>query len=284
MSRFPPNREPNHRFIFSSIKASPPLVFHYSQPLTTDPLPRTPRLAPPPISPSQPFEPRKGVLTLEYCNSLLSDLIKNPSLAPFRVKVTPEDAPDYQKIISHPMDLTTLRHRLLFGQITSVAQFKRELDLIWDNCIAYNKPGHTLSVIASEARKTIDTAWNESEQPGKSHALEKLKDLSQLLDEMKDAASRVFRIEPRPVISPMKIPKFVPHAPVVKPPPPKADEVVPNRKQQKEIAERLSHSPISEMKRAWDLVLPYVEKGSAEFSLSNLPDQVLIELKGIVLS
>jgi hypothetical protein len=196
-----------------------------------------------------------------------------------------EEAPDYHKVIARPMDLRTLQDRLASGLITTVSQFKRELDLVWDNCISYNKIGHPLANIAIETRRAVNAVWKESVQPPKSHGLEKIERVRDLLDEMREAAVQVLPMEPRPVIPPLKIPKYVPR-PVPPPvaPPAKVEVVVPNRKQQKEIAERLSHSPVSEMQRAWDLLQPHLERGATSFSLNQLPDPVLIELKQLVLS
>jgi hypothetical protein len=181
------------------------------------------------------------------------------------------------------MDLKTLQERLSCGLITTVSQFKRELDLIWDNCLAYNSAGHALSCIAVDARRAIDLAWNASQQPPRSHALDSLAHVSQRLDEMHNAASQIFRIEPRPIIAPVRIPKYVPRPPAPVAPPPKEDNVAPNRKQLKAIAETLSHTPAAEMKRAWELLTPYIDRDAATFSLSTLPESVLIALKRIVL-
>ena len=71
------------------------------------------------------------------------------------------------------------------------------------------------------------------------------------------------------------------------PPPPKVAEVPPNRQQRKLIAEKLSKSPVNEMRKAWNILKPHLTKEIQErpyISLDTLPPDVLIELKKAVLS
>lgn len=58
---------------------------------------------------------------------------------PFLQPVPVEEAPDYPKYISHPMDLQTMTEKLIKKEYKSMIQFKHDLDLIWQNCFQYNK-------------------------------------------------------------------------------------------------------------------------------------------------
>jgi len=71
-----------------------------------------------------------------YLGRILSKLKKEPSARIFLAKVNKKDAPDYYDIIRSPMDLGTMGRKL--GVYRTVADFKRDLDLIWENCLLYN--------------------------------------------------------------------------------------------------------------------------------------------------
>jgi hypothetical protein len=178
-----------YHFVFSTLRPVPKLTFQYNNPhaapFIADPSSRQIRYQ---VSAGfgQPvfLELTKGILTLEYCGHLLNDLLKCHQLHPFRQRVSAESTPDYYPIIKHPMDLKTLHDRLYSGQITTVLQFKHELDLIWENCIHYHGSHNPLSITAAEVQKTIDEVWSQCEHPPPSHALAKLSDLSDIPDEV----------------------------------------------------------------------------------------------------
>ena len=48
---------------------------------------------------------------------------------------------DYPKIITHPMDLGTVKKNLLNGEYKIFQDFMSDLNLIWKNCRTYNLPG-----------------------------------------------------------------------------------------------------------------------------------------------
>ena len=48
------------------------------------------------------------------------------------------DAPDYYDVIKNPMDLGTMLRNVKSSRYKTKAQFMRDLDLIWDNCLIYN--------------------------------------------------------------------------------------------------------------------------------------------------
>lgn len=56
----------------------------------------------------------------------------------FLTKVAKREAPDYYDVIKNPMDLGTMLRNVKSGRYKSKAQFMRDLDLIWDNCLTYN--------------------------------------------------------------------------------------------------------------------------------------------------
>lgn len=76
---------------------------------------------------------------------LLDELKSSEHATAFLTKVAKRDAPDYYDVIKNPMDLGTMMRNVKSGRYKSKAQFTRDLDLIWDNCLTYNsEPTHPL--------------------------------------------------------------------------------------------------------------------------------------------
>lgn len=76
---------------------------------------------------------------------LLEELKSSEHAVAFLTKVAKRDAPDYYDVIKNPMDLGTMLRNVRSGRYKSKAQFMRDLDLIWDNCLTYNsEPTHPL--------------------------------------------------------------------------------------------------------------------------------------------
>lgn len=76
---------------------------------------------------------------------LLEELKSSEHASAFLTKVAKRDAPDYYDVIKNPMDLGTMLRNVRQGRYKSKAQFMRDLDLIWDNCLTYNsEPTHPL--------------------------------------------------------------------------------------------------------------------------------------------
>ncbi|PVV02417.1 hypothetical protein BB560_003125 [Smittium megazygosporum] len=57
----------------------------------------------------------------------------------FSKPVDPEDAPFYYKVIKNPMDLGTIRRKVVSFQYNSINEFESDLNLVWANCIKYNE-------------------------------------------------------------------------------------------------------------------------------------------------
>jgi hypothetical protein len=56
----------------------------------------------------------------------------------FSAPVDREEAPDYDEIISEPMDLRTMQQKLDSGAYRSLDGVEQDLELIWRNCFTYN--------------------------------------------------------------------------------------------------------------------------------------------------
>ena len=62
---------------------------------------------------------------------------------------------DYPKIITHPMDLGTVKKNLLNGEYKIFQDFMSDLNLIWKNCRTYNLPGSEIVKMANHCDKKI---------------------------------------------------------------------------------------------------------------------------------
>ncbi|KAI5515572.1 acetylation-dependent protein binding [Trichomonas vaginalis G3] len=70
----------------------------------------------------------------------------------FKDKVDPErdGAPDYYKIIKHPIDLTTIKRKLNSNEYKSIEQWADDVNLVWKNAKTYNNEGSVIHFIAQE--------------------------------------------------------------------------------------------------------------------------------------
>ncbi|KAI8993065.1 hypothetical protein BD414DRAFT_483199 [Trametes punicea] len=69
---------------------------------------------------------------------LLSDLQAHSAAWPFQHPVDPKEVADYYDVITHPMDLSTMEHKLETNQYPDVDAFLDDAQLIFDNCRTYN--------------------------------------------------------------------------------------------------------------------------------------------------
>ncbi|KAK6089256.1 hypothetical protein P3W45_001775 [Vairimorpha bombi] len=86
------------------------------------------------------FEPTpyitRYILLPKRISNILNLLKGYPQSSVFLNKVTKKEAPDYHLIIKNPMDIGTIQKKI--GKYESYEEFKKDLDLIWDNCLRYN--------------------------------------------------------------------------------------------------------------------------------------------------
>jgi hypothetical protein len=64
---------------------------------------------------------------------------------------------DYPKIITHPMDLGTVKKNLLNGDYKIFQDLMSDLNLIWKNCRTYNLPGSEIVKMANHCDKRMKT-------------------------------------------------------------------------------------------------------------------------------
>lgn len=83
--------------------------------------------------------------------------------AMFAAPVDPErdGCPNYLEIIKTPMDLGTVRKKLLNNEYETVQDCKNDVALIWDNTIKFNGPNSIISFLAKQLEKVFkdNTDW-----------------------------------------------------------------------------------------------------------------------------
>lgn len=69
---------------------------------------------------------------------LIEKIAKHRCAWPFMRPVKPQDAPDYHKIIKHPMDMGRIKSNLNMGKYTSNYEVMKDIQLVFENCDYYN--------------------------------------------------------------------------------------------------------------------------------------------------
>lgn len=103
---------------------------------------------------------------LEECKQVMQHLSKNKSAGAFRqpVDVVGLGLPNYYDIVKEPMDLSLVRDRLSRGYYTTPAQFARDVRLIWSNCMLFNGPGSSFTLLAEKMSQTFEAKFAPIEQ------------------------------------------------------------------------------------------------------------------------
>lgn len=73
--------------------------------------------------------------------------------------------PDYYTIITSPMDLGTIKDRLLRGGYASPEEVLRDVELVWSNCRTYNRPGEVVYNDGEACASMFATAWAKQGLP-----------------------------------------------------------------------------------------------------------------------
>lgn len=73
----------------------------------------------------------------------------------FLQPVTDEVAPGYSNIVFNPMDLSLIKKNIENGVINTTAQFQRDILIMFQNALMYNRPEHDVYQMAKEMREEI---------------------------------------------------------------------------------------------------------------------------------
>ncbi|KAJ2829837.1 hypothetical protein GGI24_002050 [Coemansia furcata] len=98
---------------------------------------------------------------------VLADVERRDPRGVFAQPVGVEDAPDYDKIVTEPMDLGTVRRKLADfeyhrGEKPPLDLFERDLRLVCTNCMAYNRPTTYYFQLAARVLRHVDRLMAEA--------------------------------------------------------------------------------------------------------------------------
>ena len=106
---------------------------------------------------------------------------------PFREPVSSRDAPGYYDVIKKPMDLRTIRTRIMEGILTTPVEFQRDLNQIVRNAMTYNAKDsdiYELAILFREKMKSevdpIVEAWRAKESGKVTEVSEKVAEVQRL--------------------------------------------------------------------------------------------------------
>uniref|UniRef100_A0A0N4ZMH1 Bromo domain-containing protein n=1 Tax=Parastrongyloides trichosuri TaxID=131310 RepID=A0A0N4ZMH1_PARTI len=75
-----------------------------------------------------------------FCNHILRKLAAKDPEEYFAYPVSPADAPEYDKIITNPMDFLTIRGKIENGDYKTIKDMEYDVNLIAENAMIYNAP------------------------------------------------------------------------------------------------------------------------------------------------
>ncbi|KAI5569402.1 hypothetical protein BDE02_12G075000 [Populus trichocarpa] len=120
------------------------------------------------------FEPVKSAaplgitnaMLMKQCETLLNRLMTHQFGWIFNtpVDVVKMNIPDYFTIIKHPMDLGTVKSRIISGEYSSPLGFAADVRLTFANAMKYNPPGNDFHFMAETLSKFFEVRWKVIEK------------------------------------------------------------------------------------------------------------------------
>uniref|UniRef100_W8AL36 Homeotic protein female sterile n=1 Tax=Ceratitis capitata TaxID=7213 RepID=W8AL36_CERCA len=111
----------------------------------------------PPTMPP-PDRPGRNTNQLQYLiKTVMKAIWKHHFSWPFQQPVDAKklNLPDYHKIITHPMDMGTIKKRLENNYYWSAKEAIQDFNTMFTNCYVYNKPGEDVVVMAQTLEKVF---------------------------------------------------------------------------------------------------------------------------------
>lgn len=68
---------------------------------------------------------------------------------------------DYPSIVTHPMDLGTVKEKILTGKYSAVGEVLSDIDLIWSNCRKYNEISSDICKMALHCEKLFKKNYDK---------------------------------------------------------------------------------------------------------------------------
>ncbi|KAL3839053.1 hypothetical protein ACJIZ3_023644 [Penstemon smallii] len=106
------------------------------------------------------------VMLMKQCETLLTRVMAHKDAWIFNepVDVVKHKIPDYFNVIKHPMDLGTVKRKLLSCQYSSPMGFAADVRLTFQNAMTYNPAGHDVYIMAEILSKYFEVRWKPIEK------------------------------------------------------------------------------------------------------------------------
>lgn len=100
-------------------------------------------------------------MLLKQCEGLVNKLLQHKNGWVFAEPVDPVkwNVPDYFDVVKHPMDLGTVKKKLLRGDYKNMLAFAEDVRLIFSNAMAYNPKGNYAHDMAEGHSKFFESRW-----------------------------------------------------------------------------------------------------------------------------
>ncbi|XP_061373537.1 transcription factor GTE8-like [Gastrolobium bilobum] len=102
-----------------------------------------------------------NTLLMKDCDSLLKRLMNHQYAWVFNtpVDVVKLNLHDYFSIIKHPMDLGTIKNKIVAGAYTGPLEFVHDVRLTFSNAMTYNPRGNDVHLMADTLSKYFEVRW-----------------------------------------------------------------------------------------------------------------------------
>ncbi len=134
----------------------PPPLMHAQPPPLHAPLPMPAPLAPaPPPMPAPPPDWQGRAIQVVDTVMQLDDAVDFCEPVPASVS-------GYHQAIHYPMDLGTVRAKLMAGRYQHPQQVLSDVGYVWSNCATFNEPDSDIVACAEQCKLVFDRSWQES--------------------------------------------------------------------------------------------------------------------------
>lgn len=149
----------------------------------------------------------------QWCEKMIDRLCKRPIIHPFLQPVISDSTtnPGYLDKISEPMDMESVKTKLKANKYNSVADFARDVRLIWYNAQTYYPPDNAYHMIAKDLSKWFEKKLSRFPQTQDEKWLMRLrkaeKKVQQLLDTAPPDVPLTGFVDPKPDVEEENKPK-----------------------------------------------------------------------------
>ncbi|XP_047309643.1 transcription factor GTE10-like [Impatiens glandulifera] len=100
-------------------------------------------------------------MLLKQCEGLVNKLLQHRNGWVFAEPVDPVkwNIPDYFDVVKHPMDLGTVKKKLLRGDYQNMLEFAEDMRLTFSNAMTYNPKGNYAHDMAEALSKFFESRW-----------------------------------------------------------------------------------------------------------------------------